>query len=80
MPVQDLIITGGSLILAAALLPTVFSKDKPALSTALLTGSILAVFAVTYLTLDLRFAAAVTSVTASLWFTIAIQILRARRS
>lgn len=80
MPVQDLIITGGSLILAAALLPTVFSKDKPALSTALLTGSILAVFAVTYLTLDLRFAAIITFVTSALWLTIAVQIVRARRS
>lgn len=72
MIVQDVIITAGSLLLAAALLPTVFSSAKPALSTALMTGSTLAVFAGTYWTLDLRLSAAITALTSALWMLIAV--------
>lgn len=50
---QDWVFAIGSLIFAAALIPSVRGQDKPALSTSLTTGSVLIIFALTYLTLSL---------------------------
>jgi hypothetical protein len=71
--IQDIILTAGSLVFIAALLPTVFSKDKPALITGITTGIVLVVFGGVYMSLDLWFSAVVTFITASCWFTLAVQ-------
>lgn len=71
--IQDLIFTAGGVIFIVALLPSVFSEHKPPLSTCLITGSVLAVFAATYLTLDLTFGAVTTAISAAVWFTLAVQ-------
>jgi hypothetical protein len=70
---QDWVLTLGSVILVTALFPSVFSKHKPALSTSLLTGSVLMTFAVVYFTLNLIFGSIITLFSASTWYVLAIQ-------
>lgn len=75
---QDIILTGGSIVFIIALLPSVFSNNKPASSTSAMTGSILLVFAFVYGSLHLWFATVTTLITAALWFTLLVQKLRKR--
>lgn len=77
---QDIVLSVGSWIFTIALIPSVLSKDKPALSSSLMTGSVLVVYAVTYLTLSLWTAAASTVLVAGVWFTLAVQKYRADRN
>jgi hypothetical protein len=70
----------GSIIFAVALIPSVTSKEKPALSTSLPTGVVLLIFALTYVTLSLWFSAASTAATGILWLTMAAQKYRQLRS
>lgn len=70
---QDLVLTGGSAVFALALLPSVFSKDKPALSTSFMTGTVLLIFAFVYWTLSLWVSTITTIITGFLWLTLAIQ-------
>ena len=63
----------GQFVFALALLPSVFSKDKPALSTSLTTGIVLAIFAFTYSTLKLWSAAAFAALVGVIWFILAVQ-------
>ena len=72
---QDIVIAIGSLIFAAALVPSVLSKDKPALWTSITTGFVLAVFTATYASLSLWYATFTTSLAALLWIVLAIQQL-----
>ncbi len=70
---QDVVISIGQWIFVVALLPSVFGKDKPALSTSLITGAVLAAFAVTFATLlfwNSAISAAILSLT---WFVLAVQ-------
>lgn len=76
---RDLILTAGTFVFIVGLLPSVFSNDKPALATSLVTGTTLLVFTVIYLTLSLWFTALLTAVIAGLWFTLAIQRWRMGR-
>ena len=70
---QDWVLSGGSIVFALALIPSVLSQNKPALATSLLTGTILVIFAIVYATLSLWFAAGTPTVTTSLWFVLAVQ-------
>lgn len=70
---QDIVISVGGVILSLALLPSVFGKDKPPLSTSLLTGVILLTFAVTYYTLSLTFAFVSVGSNGVLWMILAWQ-------
>lgn len=58
---------------AIALIPTVLGKDKPPISTSIMTSVILIVFAATFVTLDLWFSAISTVAAGSPWFILAIQ-------
>lgn len=73
---QDIVLTAGSVIFILALLPSVFSADKPATSTSAMTAFVLYIFAAVDVTLDLKFTAATTAVTASLWVALLLQKLR----
>lgn len=79
MPWQDIILTIGNLFLAASLIPSVISSNKPALSTSLLTGSILFMFAVVYATLSLWVSVFATILNVLLWFVLALQKYRQPR-
>lgn len=70
---QDIVFSIGAWIFVIALLPSVFGKDKPALTSSLMTGSVLAIYALTYLTLSLWISAFSTSLVALTWFTLAVQ-------
>ena len=71
---QDYIFTGGSVIFIIALLPSVLSKNKPALATSLTTGTTLFVFGILYATLHLWLTAVLTWAISSLWYTMAVQV------
>lgn len=70
---QDIILAVGSLIFAVALVPSIMSSDKPALGTSVTTGLVLTVFAFTYFSLSLWYAAVTTAITGLLWIILAVQ-------
>lgn len=73
---QDLVFAVGSIIFMVALIPSVRSRNKPALSSSLLTCGVLLAFVVCYATLGLTYSAVTTGGTAALWFTLAVQEIR----
>ena len=75
---QDVVITAGQIVFFLALLPSIFSEDKPALATSLTTGLVLIAFAFAYLSLDLLFAFATGGITAVCWLVLAYQKFRRR--
>ena len=77
---QDLVLTTGSVLFIIALAPSVFSKDKPALTTSLLTGTVLAVYAVVYVTLSLWLTTVTVGFTSLTWFILAYQKYTANKS
>lgn len=70
---QDFVIALGQLMLGVALLPAVFGKQKPPISTCLLTGFWLSVFAVCFASLSLIGSAVNVTIAAALWFTMGVQ-------
>lgn len=76
---QDWVFGIGTIIFSIALLPSILSKEKPAISTSIPTGSILALFALTQASLSLWFASGMSLVAAFLWFTLALQKYRIER-
>ncbi len=73
MPWQDLVLSIGTWIFVIALIPTVRGKQKPEFSTSFMTGTVLFIFALTYLSLQLWMSAVSTFVTTALWLTLAYQ-------
>lgn len=71
--IQDYILSFGSILFVIALIPSIRAKDKPALSTSLMTAVVLTVFALTYLSLKFWFATFSTSLTAVCWYILAWQ-------
>lgn len=71
---QEVIFTVGSLIFIAALIPALRSEEnKPPISTALITASVLSAFALAYVTLELYYASTTTAITAGIWYALAVQ-------
>ena len=70
---QDIILTAGSIVFILALVPSIRSKDKPALLTSSMTAFVLYVFACTYISLGLWLTASVTALTAAMWTALAVQ-------
>lgn len=70
---QDFVLIIGQIILAVALLPSVFGKDKPVLSTSLMSGTVVTIIAFTFVTLSLWLTAVGTALIAILWFILAYQ-------
>ena len=77
---QDYILTIGTILFIVALIPSVFSKDKPAFTTSLLTGSVLAVFAFVYLSLSLWLTTITVSITSLTWLILAYQKYKINKS
>src|SRR3989344_2492729 len=76
MALQDIILSGGEYIFVIALLPSVFGGDKPALSSSLLTGFVLAIFSAVYASLDLWSSTIASAIVATTWFVLAWQQYR----
>lgn len=73
---QDIVLTAGGVIFIIALIPSVLSKDKPALSSSIMTGTVLIIFAYVYFTLSLWFSTLTTAITGIIWFILAAQKLK----
>ncbi|MDP2734609.1 MAG: hypothetical protein Q8P12_00185 [bacterium] len=76
---QDIVISIGQWVLLIALIPSVTSKDKPALATSVLTGLVLTLFAFTFFTLSLLLSGASAALVAATWFLLAGQKYRQTR-
>jgi hypothetical protein len=74
--VSNVIFAVGSFIFSLALIPSIKSKDKPAIFTSLSTGAILTIYLICYAMLGmwLAFVAGIFVVVA--WYTLAIQKMR----
>ena len=70
---QDILLSVGQFVFAVALLPSVFSKDKPALLTSCTTAAVLIIFAFVYSTLQLWSATAFASLVGVMWLILAVQ-------
>lgn len=73
---QDIIFTVGSWIFIFSLIPTIQGKQKPELSTSIITTVVLSIFSITYLTLGLKLSAISTTGTAIGWGILAYQRYR----
>ena len=73
---QDIVLSVGMWIFVIALIPTLRGKEKPALSTSIVTSAVLAVFVLTYATLELWLSTIASAVIAVLWFVLAAQKYR----
>jgi hypothetical protein len=73
---QDWIFSIGSWIFVAALIPAIRGTEKPPLSTSIVTGTVLVVFALTYFSLHLWIAATSTAITSACWLVLAYQRLK----
>ena len=65
--IQDKIFALGSIGLIAGLIPAVLGSGHVPVWTALLTGSVLAVYALTYRSLGMRWACATVGIQSVLW-------------
>ena len=70
---QDIVLAVGSWIFIFALFPSLFSKDKPPVSTSVLTGSVLLIYTVVYFTLHLWLSVASTGLLAVAWLALGAQ-------
>jgi len=70
---QDYVLAVGAFIFSVALIPTLRSKQKPALPTSILTSIVLCVFAVTYASLGLWLAVVAQFLGAFVWGILAWQ-------
>jgi 1,4-dihydroxy-2-naphthoate octaprenyltransferase len=77
---QELILTLGQVIFIVALLPSVFTKDKPEIWTSVLTGLVAYSIGVTYTTLHMPLAAVSAGLNGVFWTILAVQKLRLNKS
>ena len=77
---QDVVFAVGGFILAATVLPTLLSDDKPAWPTSISLAVILGVYTALFATLDLELAAAGAALQSVLWGWVVFQTRRARRA
>lgn len=73
---QDIVLSIGQYIFVLALLPSVFGTDKPALSSSLLTGTVLGIFSAVYATLGLWNSTLASAIVSATWFLLAWQQYR----
>lgn len=73
---QDFVILIGSLVFLIALLPSIFSKNKPDKLTSISTAIVLYVYFGTYITLDLYFSSTVVLATATAWLVLFFQAIK----
>lgn len=70
---QDYVLALGSVIFTLALVPSLKSKNKPAIVTSLSTSSVLFVFAITFVTMSLWYSAIAAFVNGMAWLALAMQ-------
>lgn len=70
---QDIIFAVGSIVFTIALIPAIVEKRYPPVSTCILTGFMIGIYAVTDLTLSLWFSAITSAISALLWIWMGIK-------
>lgn len=70
---QDYVFLAGGIIFIFALFPSLFSKDKPNWMTSISTSFFLYCYATAFFSLNLKYAAITTVVTATIWLILYIQ-------
>lgn len=80
MPWQDIVISVGQWAMTAALVPSLIGPNKPAVSSSIMTGTLIAIFGITYASLDLWSATVSSGVCALAWFVLAWQGWRRKRA
>lgn len=70
---QEVVFFIGQMIFNISLLPSIFSNDKPALATSLITAVVIFVYVYTYTTLSLWVTAVSVFTTGALWAVLAYQ-------
>jgi len=70
---QELIFTVGGFVFFLALLPSIFSKDKPAFATSVVTASFLSLFVVAFASLELWWSAIAQAAGALAWWILTLQ-------
>lgn len=73
---QQMVLAIGQAVFIAALLPSVFSKDKPEIWTSIITGLVALSIAITYVTMSLPVAAFSAFFNFVFWSVLALQKLR----
>ena len=69
----DIVIAICQLAFLPSVLPTIFGKDKPAISTSIMNAVIVAIITTTMATLHLWFSVITGTLTALIWVVLAIQ-------
>jgi hypothetical protein len=77
MFVNDLVFTLGSMAFLIALIPSITTEHKPDKATSLMTSSVLYLFTLNYLSMELYFSAIVGFATASAWLILYFQVRKA---
>lgn len=72
---EDIVFSIGNLILAAALLPSIFSTNKPSAITSLITCAILAAFCCCFIKMKYELTVWITGAASILWFVLFVQAL-----
>ena len=72
---QDIVFSVGNIVLSIGLLPSVLSASKPAMLTSLITGLVLTAFAISFISLKLKFSFVTCSITALLWYILFFQVI-----
>lgn len=73
---QDIVISAGQWIFIIALIPSIFSQNKPDIRTSLMTAIVLTAFSFTFFTLDLVIGGISSLGTATCWWILFIQKIR----
>ncbi len=72
---QDYVIMIGNFVFAIALMPSIFSKNKPAKTTCVMTYLMLAIFCYTFYTLNMIGSSVSSGISSALWLTLHLQQL-----
>ena len=73
---QQSVLALGQVVFIVALLPSVFSKDKPEIWTSIITGTVALSIAITYVTMHLQVAAVSAFFNFVFWSILAMQKFR----
>lgn len=70
---QDLVLSVGNFIFFVALIPSILSASKPAFATSFLTGVVLLIFGIVYISLHLWLSTIMVLLSGAAWLTLAAQ-------
>ncbi|MEX2027914.1 MAG: hypothetical protein WD988_00250 [Candidatus Curtissbacteria bacterium] len=76
---QDWVLSIGAFVLFISLFPTILGKDKPALSTSVMTATIIAIFSYVMFSLSLFIAAFANTLISASWALLAYQKYRQKK-